>query len=80
MNNDTIESYKKLMQDKSKEELITLLSESLYHLQVLSGSRNSFSQEWMQEMYENEISFPKRDNIVESMHQEAYRFLKAIQS
>lgn len=60
--------------DKDYEKLF---KEALYHLRAVSGSRNSFTTEMRERMFDPNLPpVPLRLPEVEKMHQEANDFLK----
>lgn len=54
-----------------------LFEQAVFHLRCVSGSRNSFTPEMRDRMFNPELpSVPLRSLEVERMHKEAYEFLK----
>lgn len=60
----------------NRTELESLAVQALYHLRVVSGSRNSYSSDWMEEARIAGVGFPKRDQVVENMHHRAAEFIE----
>jgi hypothetical protein len=60
----------------SREELEKLAVQAMYHLRVVSGSRNSFSSEYMEKAGAAGLFAPERTASVERMHWDAATFLQ----
>lgn len=65
MNEKTLALYRTKVASIERKELEEIAAIALYHLQVVSGSRNSFS---------NMIVPPEREDILNKMHMEAAEF------
>lgn len=51
----------------------SLFEQAVYHLNAVSGSRNSFTNEAREALYKSDG--PLRDPVVEGFHQDAVAFL-----
>lgn len=60
----------------SRAELEELAVNAMYHLRVVSGSRNSFSSHWLEEAAKRCVYTPERDLQVGYMHRRAAEFLE----
>lgn len=59
----------------SRAELERLAVSALFHLRVVSGSRNSFSSNWMEDARVAGVGLPQRDTQVETMQRLAAEFI-----
>lgn len=59
----------------SRDDLERLAVSALFHLRVVSGSRNSFSRKTMEQWAEAGLYAPERDPQVEAMQRRAAEFI-----
>lgn len=59
-----------------REEFEKLAVNALYHLRVVSGSRNSFTSDYLESAQIAGIGFPKRDGHVEALQRQATEFIQ----
>lgn len=78
VNDETVSIYRKKMSELDRRELEEAAAKAFYHLQVLSGSRNSFIYSQQADAPTEKVLHPhvERSPQVEAMHREAYEFLK----
>jgi hypothetical protein len=61
----------------NKPDYEKLFKQAIFHLRVVSGSRNSFTTEMRDRMFDPKLPrVPLRSPEVERMQHEAYEFLK----
>lgn len=75
MRDDHLNGLRAKIAKMPEPEVRELLAQALFHLRCVSGSRNSFSSEALQQWKEAGLSFPTRQTQVELMHRQAAEFL-----
>jgi hypothetical protein len=70
INHETLNLYRKKMQAMSDDEVRELAANAMYHLQVVSGSRNSFDREKLKACG-NMVSIARTPEVEAAQHEAA---------